>query len=136
MRRVLGLLLATVLAAGFTTAINTSTATAADAGTLDPLFGTNGQVTTDLGSPFARLWAMAIQADDNIVAVGSAAGDFTLVRYMPDGALDTTFGTNGRVNTSIGTSAVAYGVAIQPDGKIVLAGYAHNPATRENPRHM
>ena len=49
--------------------------------------------------------------------------DFTLLRYNgADGSLDTTFGVGGKVTTDIGAYDIAAGVAIQSDGKIVLAG--------------
>ena len=53
--------------------------------------------------------------------------DFALVRYNTDGSLDTTFGSDGKVTTAIGSGTdVARSVAIQADGKIVVAGYSHN----------
>ncbi len=52
-------------------------------------------------------------------------GDFALTRLNVDGSVDTTFGTNGVVTTNFfGRNDVATSVAIQPDGKIVVAGYA------------
>ena len=107
---------------------------AADGG-IDTTFGTGGRVTTD----FKGSWwdpdeanAVAIQSDGKIVAAGTAGvTDFALARYNTDGTLDTTFGTGGRVttyssaNTPI-SSAIASAVAIQSDGKIVVAGYAYN----------
>ena len=67
---------------------------------------------------------MALQADGKIVAVGSGAADgvadFAVVRYNTNGSLDTSFGGSGVVVTpGIGG---AYSVAIQADGKIVVAG--------------
>jgi uncharacterized delta-60 repeat protein len=50
-------------------------------------------------------------------------GDFKLVRYNPDGSLDTTFGNGGIVTTSFpGQGSYAFAVALQPDGKIIAAG--------------
>ena len=99
----------------------------AAAGDLDPTFGDAGQVTTvfPVGS-FAR--AVAIQPDGAIVAVGAAAGprergEFAVARYLPDGSLDTSFGTGGVLTTPIaGGGDEARSVAIQPDGRIVVAG--------------
>ena len=52
--------------------------------------------------------------------------DFALARYNPDGSLDDSFGTGGRVLTDFGSSAddEARAVALQSDGKIVVAGVA------------
>jgi uncharacterized delta-60 repeat protein len=50
--------------------------------------------------------------------------DFAVVRYNIDGTLDNTFGVAGKVITSFGTTAIAEGCAIQPDGRIVVAGFA------------
>jgi len=100
-------------------------------GTLDSTFDGDGRVTTDVGgSGFAR--AVALQADGKIVAAGSIAFDvapfhvdFALARYLPDGTLDTTFGGDGLVTTDFGgILSEAFDVALQPDGKIVAAGYA------------
>jgi uncharacterized delta-60 repeat protein len=94
-------------------------------GTLDPTFGTGGKVSTDfLGSDDAAS-AVALQADGDIVAAGNVAdADFALARYKPNGTLDPTFGTGGKVTTDFfGNSDLAYAVAIQSDGKIVAAGW-------------
>jgi uncharacterized delta-60 repeat protein len=100
-------------------------AVAAD-GDLDPTFDGDGTVITDIsGGDQAR--GVAIQGDGKIVAAGSTNGgaDFGLARYNPDGSLDTTFDTDGKVITDISGDDVAQGVAIQGDGKIVAAGYTN-----------
>ena len=61
----------------------------------------------------------------NDPSTGSAG--FALARYHPNGTLDTTFGGDGRVITDFGGYTLAYAVALQPDGKIVVAGYAFDP---------
>ena len=99
-------------------------------GVLDTTFGTSGKVTTDLGSPYEEVTAVALQPDGKIVVAGGAVlglfNDFVLVRYNTNGALDTTFGTGGKVTTNLaGVSAQAYSVAVQRDGKIVVAGGAN-----------
>ena len=91
-------------------------------GALDPSFGGDGIVRTNL-TPGTDVGAdMAIQADGRIVVVGPAgsASRFALVRYRRDGALDRTFGDGGKV---LGRRGVARAVALQPDGKIVVTGY-------------
>src|SRR5215475_9667372 len=96
-------------------------------GTLDTTFGTNGKVTTDLGSPYEEATSVAVQSDGKIVVAGGAVfglfNDFVLVRYNTNGTLDTTFGTGGKVITNLaGVSAQAYAVSVQRDGKIVVGG--------------
>ena len=99
-------------------------------GTLDTGFDGDGIVTTDMGnSEFGR--AVAIQSDGKIVAAGSASTasdeDFAVVRYHANGTLDTDFYGDGTVSTDFGGSEVARAVALQPDGKIVLAGTYYAP---------
>jgi uncharacterized delta-60 repeat protein len=100
-----------------------ATRAAAQAGGPDPTFGTNGRVLTAVaGENLAN--AVAIQADGRIVAAGQDGfNDFALVRYNPDGSLDTGFGTAGRVVTHLGGSMYASAVRILPStGKIIAAG--------------
>ena len=109
-------------------------------GSLDATFGTGGKVTTDIGSGATQAFAMALQSDGKIVAAGWAIGagaDFALARYNADGTLDDTFGEvvsgntrSGKVITSFSSgNDQAYAVAVQSDGKIVVAGYATISAT-------
>jgi uncharacterized delta-60 repeat protein len=101
------------------------------AGALDLSFGSNGKVTTAIsasGGDSAQ--AVALQADGKILAAGISSGGFALVRYTPSGLLDSNFGTGGVVTTSFGTSAAeAEAMAVQPDGKIILAGFASGGST-------
>jgi uncharacterized delta-60 repeat protein len=96
-------------------------------GTLDPGFGTGGTVTTDFALNSDAGSGVTVQPDGKIVVVGVASvggtADFALARYNPDGTLDTGFGTVGKVTTDFTSSTDAgLGVAVQPDGKIVVAG--------------
>jgi uncharacterized delta-60 repeat protein len=95
-------------------------------GSLDASFGTGGKVTTAIGVGFEGVGSMALQADGKIVVVGSGSGsrdtDFALVRYLPNGVLDPGFGTGGKVTTDFGANEEAFGVTIQANGKIVVAG--------------
>ena len=101
-------------------------------GSLDTSFNGTGKVTTDFGGDGnAEGRSVAVQTDGKIVVVGYAtAGNtekFALARYNADGTLDTSFGDSGRVMTDVGISGSnATGVALQKDGKIVVAGYAVN----------
>jgi uncharacterized delta-60 repeat protein len=91
-------------------------------GRLDPTFGTGGTVTTDAGSIFDTLRALVLQPDGKLVAAGDACFHFCLARlarYLPDGRLDPTFGTEGLVTVSGG---FAHALVLQPDGKLVTAG--------------
>jgi uncharacterized delta-60 repeat protein len=93
-------------------------------GQFDSSFGIGGVVFTDLGyTQYAR--ALGVQPDGKIVAVGglgSAGSDFVLVRYNPNGTLDNSFGGDGVVTTNFDGRESASAIAIQPDGKIVVAG--------------
>ena len=103
-------------------------------GSLDASFGGDGLTSTaiDAGSDQAR--GIAIQSDGRYVVAGwSDTGggnyDFAVLRFNADGSLDSSFSGDGKQTTSIaaGTFAdKAYGVAIQSDGKIVLAGSTNN----------
>jgi uncharacterized delta-60 repeat protein len=106
-------------------------------GTLDNAFGIHGGVTTPFPrNILARAFAVALQTNGDIVAVGQTAltdtgsSDFALVRYNPDGNVDTTFGHSGFVSTPFGTSvAFANTVLIQIDGKIIAVGNSNNGTT-------
>ena len=100
-------------------------------GSLDTSFGTDGTVTTAIG-PFAGANALVLQPDGKLVAVGfshngsTSEAEFALARYNPDGSLDTSFGTDGTVTTAIGQFAGAIALVLQPDGKLVVAGFTNN----------
>ena len=90
-------------------------------------------MNTAIGTSGNRAHALAIQNDGKIVAAGYASitgtsNDFALARYNPTGSLDTTFDTDGKVTTAFGqsTNDRAFAIAIQGNGKIVVAGYNTN----------
>src|SRR5881227_267102 len=97
-------------------------------GTLDTTFGSRGRVRTDFPGLAAVPSAVVIQADGKIVVAGGAfplftfAGNFEVVRYNPNGSLDTSFGAGGIVTTTFPEGSYAFDVALQPDGKIIAAG--------------
>ncbi|MGA0611230.1 hypothetical protein [Caldimonas sp. KR1-144] len=103
-------------------------------GTLDASFGSGGKLATAIaaGGGSDEAQAVALQADGKIVVAGYATGattdlDFALVRYNADGTLDAGFGTGGKVTTDIGGSTDRIGaIAIQADGKIVVAGSSYS----------
>jgi uncharacterized delta-60 repeat protein len=97
-------------------------------GTPDTIFGQSGQVDTPVPNGGFLAFAVAMQADGKIIAagrfypVGSAPYEFGLLRYNTNGSLDTTFGNGGIVLTPTGASSQARAVAIQADGRIIVAG--------------
>ena len=101
------------------------------AGGFDGSFGTGGKVTTDFNGAVDKAWSVLIQPDAAIVVAGHAGtstplglnNDFAVARYRPTGALDSTFGTGGKVITDIaGRTDLAFAAALQSDGKILVAG--------------
>jgi uncharacterized delta-60 repeat protein len=112
-------------------------------GNLDRNFGTGGKVTTDFTGRdgFDQANALVLQVDGKLVAAGFAAGppgsDFGLARYNPDGSLDPSFGTAGRVTTDFtGTDEAANALAVQADGKLVAAGYTNSGAVFAMARYL
>ncbi len=101
-------------------------------GTLDTSFGNSGIVITDFDSQIDEANAIAIQSDGKILVAGVAKitgnnNDFAIVRYNADGTLDSSFGNNGKTTTNFGNlrNDVVCAIAIQTDGKIVVAGYTN-----------
>ncbi|MCX5970488.1 MAG: hypothetical protein NTV14_03150 [Coprothermobacterota bacterium] len=98
-------------------------------GRLDDLFGQAGVVI--YGTPANgqdRAYGVALQSDGKIMVVGTASNgrdqDLLLLRFNPDGTLDPSFGKAGVVAYSGGeeTQEIGHAVAVQADGKIVVAG--------------
>jgi uncharacterized delta-60 repeat protein/RHS repeat-associated protein len=92
-------------------------------GSVDTGFGTSGNA--HLSVAFGAMYGMALQSDGKIVAVGStgsSGSDAEVARFNADGSLDTGFGTSGEVVVDFGGNDIAKVVAIQSDGKIVVAG--------------
>ena len=103
-------------------------------GSKDHRFGSDGKTAGGFGSGNGSLHGLVIDQAGRFWASGSICYNgtgncaFGLSRYTPDGVLDTTFGNNGFVITEF-TNALdeANAIAIQSDGKPVLAGYAAEP---------
>jgi len=95
-------------------------------GTLDPVFGQGGVVTTDLGFGVDQVEALAIQPDGKIVVAGVAflrfGGTFAVARYDTNGALDPTFAGTGKTTIANTQLERARTVVVEPGGRIVLAG--------------
>ncbi|MBK9628287.1 MAG: hypothetical protein IPO56_11455 [Flavobacteriales bacterium] len=92
--------------------------------------GVNGKETTAFGTGDDIDSRIAIQPDGSIVVAGGANNgtdsDFAVARYNTDGTLDNSFSGDGKMTTDFGTDDYGRSVAIQPDGKVVVAGYSNN----------
>ncbi len=99
-------------------------------GDLDTSFDGDGIVITDNNSNFESVVNLAIQADGKIIAVGYSSPGIAVVRYNPDGSLDSTFGTGGKAFIP---SAFPSSLALQADGKIVVGGSKVVGTTGESP---
>ena len=102
---------------------------------VDLRFSPTGKIMTAVGGGNANAQSIAVQRDGKIVVAGVAfaahKSDFALVRYNTDGSLDRTFNRTGKVTTTIGGAAGANSVAMQRDGKIVLAGYSTDASKQD-----
>lgn len=99
-------------------------------GSPDATFGDGGLTVTDFFGEYDLAHAVAVQGDGKIVVAGAAnrdggtRGSFAVARYGVDGSLDAGFGVGGKVVAdSFDTLKWANAVGVQPDGKIVVAGY-------------
>lgn len=99
-------------------------------GTLDLAFNGTGKVITVIGASTANAEAKAVvvQPDGGLVLAGACSNgtntDFCALRYLSSGSLDLSFGSGGKVITAIGGDhEYANALLLQPDGKLVLAGY-------------
>jgi uncharacterized delta-60 repeat protein len=110
-----------------------STVSAYAEGSLDPAFGVKGAAVTDFGIADDEAMALAVQPDGKILLAGfsdtSVLKDIAVARYLPDGKLDTTFHGAGFTTFNVGSgNAMARAMAVQDDGKIVIAGTSDNGA--------
>jgi uncharacterized delta-60 repeat protein len=93
-------------------------------GSLDTSFSGDGKQTADFGGSDGAN-GLGLQANGRIVAVGFAGAidsDFALARFNPNGSLDTSFSGDGKQTTDFGGFARANGVALNSNGRIVVAG--------------
>lgn len=129
-RRVLGWTAILLLAALFALAAAAAPASAIPAGSLDPTFDNDGKLSTPVGGGVSAAYASLVLPDGKYVVVGEtreAPTKFAMVRYLPSGALDETFGSGGRVVTAIAgaSEARAFSIARDSSGRLVLAGKAN-----------
>jgi uncharacterized delta-60 repeat protein len=113
-----------LVAAGYSGRDNFALARYNADGSLDPTFGVGGKVTTTFNTTYNEAYALGIQPDGKLVAAGQSGFNLALARFNPDGSLDSTFGIGGRVTTDFGGYDYARALVIQPDGKLVAAGYS------------
>ena len=103
-------------------------------GSPDLSFSDDGVLTLDLGRDDIAA-AVAIDADDRIIVAGSSDGDFAILRFNTDGALDATFDGDGIQITDLGGVENGTGVAVDRAGRIVVSGTVNGDfaALRLNP---
>ncbi|HUM45693.1 MAG TPA: T9SS type A sorting domain-containing protein [Chitinophagales bacterium] len=95
---------------------------------LDSTFSQDGLATNSIQNSLdARATSIAVQSDGKIIVAGQSFAQFSsniaLARYNTDGTLDATFNGDGKLNTEIGFYSIARDCIVQPDGKIVIAGF-------------
>jgi len=90
-------------------------------GTTDTSFGSSGTIITQIGL-MSHANALVVQSDGKIVIAGNSDNKFMLARYTSTGALDTTFGTNGIVTTSLGNHIESTSITLLPDGTMIVGG--------------
>jgi uncharacterized delta-60 repeat protein len=103
-------------------------------GSLDASFDGDGKIiTTNQGNAYFQLRDLVIQPNGKLILVGGASdgtdSDSVVLRLNPDGSFDNSFGSGGKVITSIGDgNNEYYNVLLRPDGKIIAGGYSSNGA--------
>lgn len=99
-------------------------------GTPDTTFNFDGVATMDVGPAGSRAFDLLVQNDGRIAVAGDVESDVAVARVLSSGAMDNTFNFDGIFTTNY--ADVAYcrtnGLALQPDGKMLLAGFTHNSA--------
>lgn len=119
-----------LIAAGTGYGVNLVAAKYQSTGALDPQFGNNGQAVISIAGASSRGYDAVVQPDGKVVIAGivynsNGNPDFLIVRLNADGTPDATFGNNGKVTTDFfGGEDLAQAIVLQPDGKIVVAGWA------------
>jgi uncharacterized delta-60 repeat protein len=93
-------------------------------GSLDTTFGSGGTTMIDFGTLADITAGAVLQPDGKIVIAGytQAAEDIAVGRLNPDGSLDATFGSGGKTTIDFGAATFGNAVALQPNGRIVVAG--------------
>jgi uncharacterized delta-60 repeat protein len=104
-------------------------------GILDTGFDGDGRLVTDFGSnAYDIANRVIVQSDGKVIVAGfsdattSGNRNFAVARYNPNGSLDTSFNGTGQLETDfgVGTDTWGYSATVQPDGKVVVAGFSWN----------
>jgi uncharacterized delta-60 repeat protein len=114
-----------IVAAGWSTHSNEQVMTLAryeTDGRLDSTFGSGGVAQTTAGGAFSSAASVILQPDGRIVAAGSVFPKLAVARFLPDGTPDASFGSGGATTTGTGGIAGAFALALQADGRLVVAG--------------
>jgi uncharacterized delta-60 repeat protein len=96
-------------------------------GTTDHTFGDSGKVSFIYGKASTGFYDARLQSDGKIVVVGTAVTDqnpdHVVMRFLPNGALDSSFGAGGIVTFDVGNLS-SYGLAVEVDtsGRVIVAG--------------
>nr|WP_249729097.1 delta-60 repeat domain-containing protein [Acidovorax sp. CCYZU-2555] len=106
-------------------------------GSWDQDFGGTGKLLLDVGSGNDYGQSVILQPDGKIVVAGYSLNasnqyDFSLIRLNTNGSLDQGFGDGGRLLLDVGGNDSGQSVILQPDGKIVLAGYSVNASNNND----
>lgn len=95
-------------------------------GSLDPAFGSGGIVTTDFGEPTGdQARDLAVQSDERIIVAGKVNGRPALIRYLPNGLLDTSYAGDGATEPPVPDMTVYEALAMLPNGSAVAVGESH-----------
>jgi hypothetical protein len=99
-------------------------------GTLDPAFGVGGVAIVDAGSEACFTEDMLIQPDGKFLLLVRRYGILILVRVLPSGSVDPSFGVDGVASSGLpegsGTYGPSGGMSLQTDGSILIASFHHN----------
>jgi uncharacterized delta-60 repeat protein len=101
-------------------------------GTTDNAFGTTARVYTDVsGGYYDEVYAMAVQKDGKILLAGRASVYGAVVRYNPDGSLDSSFGIGGKLLIQFDGLSEIHDIKVLPNGKILVAGWTSSEDGRD-----
>jgi uncharacterized delta-60 repeat protein len=91
-------------------------------GSPDTTFDGDGTATIDFGPGGEPASSAVLQPDGKIVIVGSAQAGIAVARLNANGSPDAAFGAAGKATVDFGADAAGHAVALQPNGRIVVAG--------------
>ena len=100
-------------------------------GSIDSSFSADGIIITDINNSIDIAKAIVIQNDGKILLTGTSDNNFVLIRYNSDGSFDSTFSINGIFSMLSTISITPNALAIQLDGKIIVAGSHLNGSMKD-----